>query len=88
MKHRLLEQLTIAAAQEIFRATDVWSEFVIAEDHAPGAKTIIVDNYGPYPSDSIKEAVYAQLREAFASCEFVDADQIDCYGTLPDAANK
>lgn len=84
---RVFEKLKIDAAQETFRATSVWNDFVTAENQTALASTIIVDNYGPYPSDEVKRAVYAQLLESFGTCEIVPAASICSYGTLLESTN-
>lgn len=79
---RLFDQIGVDAAQETFQATAVWDEFVTAAPQVPTSETIIVDNYGPYATDAVKESVYRQLRKTFSPCEIVPATTIDNYGTL------
>lgn len=84
---RLFRQLGVEAVQETFRATSIWNDFVTAENQTASAKTVIVDNYGPYPSDEVKSAVYAQLRGSLGECDIVTANSIDSYETLSESAN-
>jgi hypothetical protein len=83
---RLFDELGIAAVRETFQATAVWDEFVTAGTQAVQSKTIIVDNYGPYPSDAVKECVHAQLRKLFAPCEIIPATSIENYDALSEEA--
>ena len=84
---RLFRHLSIDAVQDTFRATSVWNDFVTAEDQTVSARTVIVDNYGPYPSDEVKNAVYAQLLASFGECEIVPATLVDNYDTLSESVN-
>lgn len=84
---RLFKQIDVDAVQETFCATSVWSDFVTAESQLASAKTVIVDNYGPYPSDEVKSAVYAQLLESLGECDIVPAAGVGTYETLSESKN-
>lgn len=74
--------LGIPARRQSFKATDVWDQFVCAADPRLRATMTIVDNYGPYPSESCKEKLYEQLRQAFSPCEIVSCERIAGYDDL------
>lgn len=81
---RLFDQIGVDAVREVFQATAVWDKFVTANAQEATSKVVIVDNYGAYSSDLVKDRVYAQLAIAFQGCEIVPAAAITSYDSLSD----
>ncbi|WP_348692706.1 hypothetical protein [Duganella fentianensis] len=81
---RLFDRIQVDAVRDSFQATAIWDEFVTAAANVSVSKTIIVDNYGPYPSDAARDSVHGQLRKALAPCEIVPATTLNSYDSLSD----
>jgi hypothetical protein len=84
---RLFDRLNVTAVQVTFQATAVWDEFLTAAIQVPIGKTVIVDNYGPYPTDALREKVYGQLRQAFGASDVIPSAMIAGYGDLSEETN-
>lgn len=84
---RILNNIDVLPVPQTFQAGAGWGGFITAESQAPIRQTVIVDNYGAYPSDEVMENVHRQLRDALGHCQIMPASEIEGYDALSEEFN-